>query len=298
MKLKKIIFILLITTFLSNTLYISYKITLNDLPERFIKILEYKYKKEKIKFKIDFLSIIVKSYKSKTFINNEKKIVEVNNKDDEVVLYKQNEPIVYIYNTHTNEEYSYNSNNIYNVTPTILTASYILKSELEKFGINSIVEENNTTNIVNERGLPYSSSYKVSRELLENKKLEYPSLIYFIDLHRDSVERKITTTTIDNVSYARLMFLLGLENENYMENKSIMEKLNNYLNENYKGLSRGIYEKQGRGVNGVYNQDFNKNTMLIEVGGVGNTIDEVSNSIKVIAKMLDNYIKSNNPTNN
>ena len=71
------------------------------------------------------------------------------------------------------------------------------------------------------------------------------------------------------------MFVLGLENENYLENKKVISEINDYLNLNYKGLSRGIYEKKGSGVNGVYNQDFSPNTMLIEIGGVDNTIDEV-----------------------
>ena len=90
--------------------------------------------------------------------------------------------------------------------------------------------------------------------------------------------------------------LLGLENENYQENKSLMQKLDNYLNENYEGLSRGIYEKQGVGVNGVYNQDFSPNTILIEFGGVDNTILEVANSVKVVAEALYNVINEDKTT--
>ena len=44
--------------------------------------------------------------------------------------------------------------------------------------------------------------------------------------------------------------------------------LENWLNENYKGISRGIYRKKGKGVNGVYNQDFSSYCFLIEVGGI------------------------------
>ena len=89
------------------------------------------------------------------------------------------------------------------------------------------------------------------------------------------------------------MFLLGLENENYKENKEKITILNDYLNKNYKGLSRGIYEKKGANVNGVYNQDFSRNVFLIEVGGVDNTIEEVNNTLKVIANMLYDYISKN-----
>ena len=48
----------------------------------------------------------------------------------------------------------------------------------------------------------------------------------------------------------------------------------------------GIYEKSGKGVNGVYNQDFNRNTMLIEIGGVDSNLNSVFNSTEIIAKSL------------
>ena len=50
-------------------------------------------------------------------------------------------------------------------------------------------------------------------------------------------------------------------------------------------------KKSGKGVNGVYNQDFHANTMLIEVGGQYNNIREVNNSLKVLARILAEYIK-------
>ena len=58
-----------------------------------------------------------------------------------------------------------------------------------------------------------------------------------------------------------------------------------------KDLCRGIIKKSGKGVNGVYNQDFNSNTMLIEVGGQYNNISEVNNTLKVFANILSEYIK-------
>ena len=110
------------------------------------------------------------------------------------------------------------------------------------------------------------------------------NITYYVDIHRDSV--KNTTIEINNKKYAKIMFVLGLENENYLENKKVMEKMNNYLNIHYPGISRGIYEKKGIDVNGVYNQDYNKNILLIEVGGIENNIEEVNNSTEIIALML------------
>jgi stage II sporulation protein P len=86
------------------------------------------------------------------------------------------------------------------------------------------------------------------------------------------------------------MFLLGLENTNYSKNENVLNDLENWLDKNYPGLSRGIYKKEGPGVNGVYNQDFSSNCILIEVGGHENTTEEVTNTIEVIARMLYEYI--------
>lgn len=295
MKRNKIGLIIVTLLIFLVTFYLSYNLELNDLNKNFMYLLTKEFDNSNNKLEqIDFINIYISSLKNTNhFIlkDKEENILEVDK-----VVYNTTEPIVYIYSTHSNEEYSYLKNDVYNIIPNVKTASYILESELKKLGINSIVEEENTIDILNSKNLAYKDSYKISRTLLENKKKEYPTLVYFIDLHRDSVGRSATTTSINGVNYARTMFVLGLENENYQENKKVMTEINDYLNKNYKGLSRGIYEKQGSGVNGVYNQDFNRNTMLIEVGGVDNTIDEVSNSIKIIANSLYNYINNHKTT--
>lgn len=281
--MKKIVSFLSIIILIILTYIVSYKITLKDNYHSFLNILTYKYNKNK-DYKIDFISLYIKNLKNKKHFLNE--TIPVTN-----LVYQENikEPTIYIYSTHTNEEYNYQKNDLYNIMPTVKTASYILEDELKRLGLYSLVEKENTIDILNNRGLEYSSSYKISRELLEKRQEETPSLELFFDIHRDSVKRSITTVSINNISYAKIMFLLGLENPNYLENKKEIEIMNNYLNTNYPGLSRGIYEKKGVGVNGVYNQDYSKYVFLIEVGGVDNTIEEVSNSIKILAKTIYNY---------
>ncbi len=291
MKLKKIIYTSILTIIFGISLYISNKVTINDLNPKLLKIMKSTFTKElNQEFNVDILTIYLKTLNT----NNHFKISEIDNKvalTIPVSNQKHDEaPLIYIYNTHSNEEYKYLKNDIYNIVPNVKTASYILEDELRKLGFNSIVEPLNTIDLVNQQNLLYKDSYKVSRTLLENQKIANDSLVYFIDLHRDSVDGSITSATINGEKYAKIMFLLGLENENYEENKKVITKLNDYINLNYPGLSRGIYEKKGKGVNGVYNQDFSPYTMLIEVGGVDNTILEVSNSLKVIASSLYNFI--------
>lgn len=221
---------------------------------------------------------------------------EINSVVENEIVHKEEitvdtKPIVYIYNTHQSEEYASNNLAIYNIKPTVLVASYMLEEKLEEYGISSIVEEGDVSQLLQINNWNYASSYLVTKMLLEQAKKNNPSLTYFIDLHRDSVSRDKTTTTINGNSFAKVLFLLGLENANYKQSKEVMTRLNQIISDKYPGISKGIYEKGGPGVNGVYNQDFSSKCVLIEVGGVDNTIEEVSNTIDAIADMLNSYIK-------
>lgn len=228
----------------------------------------------------------ITNYEYRNIYYNKKEV----KKEDIPVSSIKKEPIVYIYNTHQSEKYTLNNSEPYNIIPTVMTTSYMLKEKLSEYNIESIVEESSVNEVLKKNNWKYASSYKVTRTFLEKAKKEYPSLKFYIDVHRDSVKRSITTKEINNVSYARVMFILGLENENYEKNSKVIEYLNNEIEKKYPGLSRGIYKKKGPGVNGVYNQDFSENCILIEFGGSYNTIDEVYNTVEAIGQILGKYI--------
>lgn len=201
------------------------------------------------------------------------------------------EPIVYLYNTHQLEEYKQENQESYNVTPNVMMLSYIVREKLNDKGIPTIVEENDVSAFLQANNWSYASSYKVTKLLMEDAKTKNPTLKYFIDLHRDSVSKSISTATINGKNYAKILFIIGLENPNYQENLTVTTTINNMLEEKYPGITRGIYKKEGKGVNGVYNQDFDKNTILFEVGGPENTIEEVLNTADAISTVLAEYIK-------
>ena len=216
----------------------------------------------------------------------EQKVEDINIIEDDL-----SKPIVYIYNSHQTEKYTSGYLESYNISSTVLLASKILKEYLEDLGIGVIVEENSVEEKLYSLNWKYGSSYKVSRMFMEEAKANNPSLIYFIDLHRDSSVYEKTTMEINGEKYARLLFVIGLDNENYEPNLKLAENLRERIDLYNKDLCRGIIKKSGKGVNGVYNQDFNSNTMLIEVGGQYNNISEVNNTLKVFANILSEYIK-------
>lgn len=205
---------------------------------------------------------------------------------------KKENPTIYIYNTHQTEEYKPTSYLEYSVNPNVLMASYILEEQLSKKGHVVLVEEESVSKLRTTLGLNYAGSYKVTRSMMENAKKNNPTLKYYIDLHRDSLTCDKTTLTVDGKSYAKILFIVGLENSNYQENLDFTNKISDLLNQKVKGLSKGIYKKEGPLVNGVYNQDFSNRVILIELGGNENTIDEVYRSLIVLGEVLDEVIKN------
>jgi len=83
-----------------------------------------------------------------------------------------------------------------------------------------------------------------------------------------------------------MMFVIGMNHENYKQNEALMLKINELINNNYEGLMRTPFY----GKNSRYNQHFNENVMLIEIGGPESTINEVSLSIKAFAESLTTII--------
>ena len=210
---------------------------------------------------------------------------------DEKEKITNSKPKVYIFNTHQTEGYNSNFLEAFNINNTVYLASHILGEYLSDLGVATIVEENSIIDVLNTNGWKYGYSYKASRILLENAYKKNPSLDFFIDLHRDAASYDRTVTEIDGKKYAKILFVVGLEHENYEPNLQLAKKLNEKIKKIAPTLSRGVLEKKSPGVNGKYNQDFNKNTILIEVGGQYNYIEEVNNTLKIIAKVIYEYLE-------
>ena len=296
------------------TFYYSFKAISSDTNEEFILFLlnngnahlENDYKLPKMLNKtVNFLLKIDILHPETLFKENI--IGYENNADEEADLEKLKQisyymsdpnktditkPIIYIYNTHQLENYNNDNLSIYGITPNVLMASYLLKEKLNDIGLPSIVEDTNITEFLTLNHWSYADSYKASRIFILDKKNTYSSLKYYIDLHRDSVSKNLTTVKINNKNYARILFVIGLEHKNYNANLSLATDINKLFDKYYPGLSRGIYKKSGPNVNGIYNQDITENAMLIELGGIDNNIEEVLNTINAISDILSMYINN------
>lgn len=204
---------------------------------------------------------------------------------------ESNNPIVYLYNTHQLETYSNSGLESFNITPNIMMASYLLSEKLNKKGIETITEDTNIAEFMKISNIKSSEFYATSRIFLNNAKNKYPTIKYFIDLHRDSISKDISTCEIDNKKYARILFVLGTSNKTYEQNENVMKKIDEISDNLYPCLSRGIYKKYINGWDKAYNQDISENVLLIEIGAKENTMDEVLNTVDALSIILEKYIK-------
>ncbi len=208
-----------------------------------------------------------------------------------------NRKVAFIYHTHSWESYLPLLHLTNNPDPNKATSSVknisILgdrfREKLENYGVGSTNDKTDVGNMLVSRGLNDRSSYKMSREVVQEAMTNNRELQYFFDLHRDSARKEVTTKTIGDKSYAKLAFVIGKGNKNYAKNLQLATALHESLKEKYPGLSRGVIQKDLSTGNGVYNQDLSGQAILIEVGGVDNTEEELDRSIDTLAEAFSEY---------
>ncbi|WP_010650950.1 stage II sporulation protein P [Oceanobacillus massiliensis] len=203
--------------------------------------------------------------------------------------------VVFIYNTHNRESFlpylpdTTDPDLAHHSEMNITKVSDRLAEALKNKGIGTQIDHTDIGNVLDEEGLEYWQSYDASREVVEAAISTNKEIQYVFDLHRDAQLRKETTKEINGESYARIMFVVGMEHAGHEKNLQIATELNALIEENYPGLSRGVVPKQGAGTNGVFNQDLSENAILVEFGGVENTMEELYRSADALAEVFSDY---------
>ncbi|GAK07857.1 stage II sporulation protein P [Geomicrobium sp. JCM 19038] len=202
------------------------------------------------------------------------------------------DPIIHIVHTHDTESFLPEiEGDVANHSEiNIVQLGKYLGEQFRSYDLPVEVSEHSIESRLHERGLSYSQSYDVSREIVTEAIDNNESLEFFFDIHRDSQPKDITTATINGESYARTMFVIGQDHPNYERNLAMATELHHRLEDRYPGLSRGVIASGGAGVNGIYNQDLSPNSTLIEFGGVDNNFEELHRSADVMADVIQEYI--------
>lgn len=207
----------------------------------------------------------------------------------------ENKNIV-IFHTHScesytpSEKYQYNETGNYRTTDlnyTVVRVGTELEEQLKQYNYNVIHSKDY-------HDYPsYNGSYTRSLKTIENILKDNPSDI-IIDLHRDAVGARsdyAPTVKIGDEEAAQIMFVIGtnaggLWHPNWNQNLKFAVKVQEKAEEMYPGLFKPIMLTKSR-----YNQHTGKYANIIEVGATGNTLDQCLNSMKYLAKVMDEISK-------
>lgn len=217
-------------------------------------------------------------------------------KDEEKpVIEKPDKNTVFIYHSHNRESFlphlkdATSPNSAQHKDINISLVGERLGQKLLEHGIGSVVDKTDIASILNERDWGYGKSYQASREVVQEAMTSNKELVYYLDIHRDSSSYNTTTTTINGKNYAKLYFIVGKEHPNYKENMAFANELNNMIMEKYPNLSRKVWGKDFTNGNGIYNQDLSPNALTIEIGGPENSLEEMYNTVDLLAEIFAEY---------
>ncbi len=206
-------------------------------------------------------------------------------------------PSVLIYHTHTTEAYIRDRDDLYR--------EVAVRSRDEKYNVVRVGEElaqilenrygidvihNGTVHDYPE----YNKSYLNAADTLEKYLKSYPSIKIAIDIHRDAApdgQKLRVVKEVDGKNAARVMFVVGtdargLEHPEWKNNLKLAVMMQQRLNAISPGLAKHIYISKNR-----YNQHMADGSLLIEIGGDGNLLEECLYSCRFLAEALSEVIK-------
>lgn len=196
--------------------------------------------------------------------------------------------VVFVYHSHPRESWVpelkvSNANEAEDSQKNVTLVGKRLTDKLEEQGIGSV--HSGVDYPTNVPGYNWNYSYKYSLQTVKEAFTQNKDIAFLFDIHRDSAARDITTASIGGTDYARVYFIVGKKNERWEQNEAFARKIHNKLEAEYPGLSRGIWDK-GSGGHAEYNQSVSPNSILIEVGGPYNSLEESYRTADILAKTI------------
>ncbi|WP_045523087.1 stage II sporulation protein P [Neobacillus niacini] len=214
----------------------------------------------------------------------------------------EQEPLVYIYQTPNivtlTSETDTNDKQVSDEIKNITLVGERLSQALKERNVNSIHDETNISEIIKEKNLTFSQWYKASREPLKVDLEKNKSIKMVFDINRNTIKRNFTTININGKDYAKVTFVVSGSSINYKENIKFAKLLHNKIQKEYPRLSFGVVVKtQAPNQESTFNQDLFDNSVMLEIGGVENTLEEQYRTVDVLAEIFKDILKDENKLN-
>lgn len=264
------------------------------------RVIEEKFSSTADKNAVIFGNGTIKNYTEKSLESIEK-ILET--PWDETLTADSQTVQVLIMHTHTTESYEPFDRDYYD-------ENYSARTLDENF--NMIKVGNMIARTLSENGIgvvhdttihdypSYNGSYERSAETVKGWLEKYPTIKVVLDVHRDAIERTVDgetvrvkpTTEINGKKAAQIMIIAGCDDgkmnmPNYKENLRFAAALQDRLETDFPTITRPLmfdYRK--------YNQDLTTGSILVEMGGHANSLDEAVYSGELLAKSLSTLLKT------
>lgn len=203
-------------------------------------------------------------------------------------------PEVLLMHTHTTESYQSDTDEWFEKgsssrttdnSKNMVRVGEEIKRELEAVGIG----------VIHDKTLhdypSYNGAYERSAETVKKILKENPSIKVVLDVHRDAIQPDADTmiaptVEINGKSCAQVMIIAGCENgklglPNFKENLKFASLIQRQMSGDYQGLARPIlfdYRK--------YNQNLTTGSLLLEMGGHANTLEEAIYCGELVGKSI------------
>lgn len=144
----------------------------------------------------------------------------------------------------------------------------------------------------------YTGSYANSRAVVQQYLAQYPSIKVVVDVHRDAIEseggsRYAPVCTVGGRQSAQVMLICGCDNggsvqlPNWRQNLRFAAAWERSMEQLYPGLTRPVLFSYR-----FYNQDLTTGSLLIEIGGHGNNLNEALYAGQLAAQALASALLS------
>lgn len=203
--------------------------------------------------------------------------------------------VVFIYFSHTRESFlpyfkkGTAPERAYHSQLNVSLVGKRLGDSLRHNGIWNEVSQVDIVNMLNARDFKFDRSYQMSREIVLNEMRQNRDLEMAVDIHRDSLQKEHSTIEIKGESLAKISFVIGSGHPNYKKNLEFTNAIHELIDKRYPGLSRGVILKDTTQGNGIYNQDLLPNSVIIEIGGVENKLEELYRSADILGNAISEY---------
>jgi stage II sporulation protein P len=214
------------------------------------------------------------------------------------------EPQIFIYHSHNRESFlpELKSKGItspdlaYDADVNVTLVGKRLKEKVEALGIPALQSTPDYPSSV--KSFNYAKSYAYSAVTVKEAMAQHKQLGMIFDIHRDSLNREKTTVRIGDKDYAQVYFVVGKKNAGWEKNSEFASKIHSKLESKMPGISKGVYGKASNG-NAEYNQSLSPNSILLEIGGPYNSLEEMYRTAdllaEIIAEMQRDAVKASAP---